>query len=36
MAVSYGLAYCSYHMFEKHFLQLKRRFSSPLPSREES
>ena len=30
--VSYLLAFCSYHLFEKHFLRLKRYFD-PTPSR---
>lgn len=29
--LSYGVAFASYHCFEKHFLKLKRRFK-PLPS----
>ena len=30
-ALSYALAYLSWHMFEKHFLKLKAAF--PMPSR---
>lgn len=29
LAVSYLLGFCSYHLFEKHFLKLKRFFASP-------
>jgi peptidoglycan/LPS O-acetylase OafA/YrhL len=26
LGISYLLAFCSYHLLEKHFLRLKRRF----------